>query len=134
MTRNDTVIVKLDFIKQLTLPNGRTLYAKYNRVKINSLPGNLKIRLPYSKRRSKSSSKRKKGAQTGVSVGTVFKRFQSEKRFTNSRVGKAAAREALEQAPKYYEKATSKIKNNKLLKVLDSNVANTADMDSQTIN
>lgn len=44
MTRNDTVIVKLDFIKNLTLPNGRTLYAKYNRVKIKSLPGNLKIR------------------------------------------------------------------------------------------
>lgn len=112
MTRNDTVMVKLDFIKKLTLPKGRTLYAKYNRVKIKSLPGNLKIRWPYSKRRSKCSSKRKKGAQTGVRLGTV-------------------AREALEQARKYYEKATSKKKqNNKLLKVLDSNVANTAVVDT----
>ena len=46
--------------------------------------------------------------------------------FANSPVRKALAREAREQAPKYYKKATSKIKNKRLCKVLNSNTANTA--------
>ena len=53
----------------------------------------------------------------------MFKKsFSLAKSFAKSHVGKALARETLEQAPEYYKKATTKIKN----KNLKSEVANTA--------
>ena len=77
----------------------------------------MNVRRTYSKRRSKRSgrknknkTKTKKRAQTGRGLGTMVKKgFSLAKRFANSRVGKALARKALGQAPKYYKKATSKI-------------------------
>ena len=91
------------------------------------LPDNIKIRWTYSKRISRGDGTRKKCAQTNQVLETVFKKgFSLAKRFANSHVGKALAREALEEAPKCYKKATCKIKNKKLHKALHSDFANTA--------
>lgn len=37
MTKNNIIMVRLDVPKKVTLRNGRMFYAKYKRVKINSL-------------------------------------------------------------------------------------------------
>lgn len=44
---NEIVIKKLDRQKKLILPNGRTFYVKYKRVRISSLPNNVKIIKAY---------------------------------------------------------------------------------------
>lgn len=45
--RKEIVIKKLDRQKKVILPNGRTFYVKYKRVRISSLPNNVKIIKAY---------------------------------------------------------------------------------------
>ena len=45
--RNEIVIKKLDREKNVILSNGITFYVKYKRVRISSLPNNVKIRKAY---------------------------------------------------------------------------------------
>ena len=48
--RNNIVMIKLAMPKKVTLPNGRTFYAKYKRVKRDSLPDNVTIKYTYKRR------------------------------------------------------------------------------------
>ena len=50
MTKNNIIMVKLDVPRKVTLPNGRTLYAKYKRVKWRSLPANIRIIYTYTEK------------------------------------------------------------------------------------
>ena len=44
-------MVKLTKPKKVTLPNGRTFYAKHKRVNRNALPNNVTIKRMYKRRR-----------------------------------------------------------------------------------
>ena len=48
--RNNIVLVKRDAPHKVTLPNGRTFYAKYRRVTKEYLPGSTKIARTYKGR------------------------------------------------------------------------------------
>ena len=48
--RNNIVLVKRDSPHKVTLPNGRTFYAKYRRVTKEYLPGSTKIARTYKGR------------------------------------------------------------------------------------
>ena len=48
--RNNIILVKRDTPKKVTLPNGRTIFAKYRRVNRHYLPGNVKIQRMYKGR------------------------------------------------------------------------------------
>lgn len=48
--RNNIIIRKLDRPKKVNLPNGRTFYAKYKRVRISSLPSKVKMKGTYRPR------------------------------------------------------------------------------------
>ena len=50
VVRNNIAMMKLPTSKKFTLPNARTFYAKYNRVKISNLPWNICIQKTYSLR------------------------------------------------------------------------------------
>lgn len=41
--RDNIVMRKVDTPKKVTLSNGRTFYVKYERVRINLLPNNVKV-------------------------------------------------------------------------------------------
>ena len=45
--RNNTVLVKRDAPHKVTLPNGRTFYAKFRRVTKEYLPGSTKVGRTY---------------------------------------------------------------------------------------
>ena len=64
MTRNNIIMMKLDVRKKVTLPNGRTCYTKNKRVRINSLPDNIRIRRTCPRKRRGEGRKRKR-AQIG---------------------------------------------------------------------
>ena len=49
--RNNIVMVKLDRPKKVTLPNGRTFYAKYKVLKRDSLPAHINIRRAFKRQR-----------------------------------------------------------------------------------
>ena len=48
--RNNIVLVKRDTPKKVTLPNGRTFYAKYRRVTAQYLPGGTTVARTYKGR------------------------------------------------------------------------------------
>ena len=41
---------KLDVPKRVTLPNGRTFYARYERIKRQDLPANIRMKRTYKQR------------------------------------------------------------------------------------
>ena len=51
-------MVKLNVPEKLTLPNVRTFYARYKRVKINSFPDNIRLRRRYRRRRNNNQKGR----------------------------------------------------------------------------
>ena len=58
--RNNIVLVKRDSPHRVTLPNGRTFYAKYRRVTKEYLPGSTKIARTYKGRPVKAKKKKEK--------------------------------------------------------------------------
>ena len=58
--RNNIVLVKRDAPHKVTLPNGRTFYAKFRRVTKEYLPGSTKIGKTYKGRTVKAKKKKNK--------------------------------------------------------------------------
>ena len=48
--RDRIIMMKRDTPKRVTLPNGRTFIARYERVTRNHLPANIRLRQPYRQR------------------------------------------------------------------------------------
>ena len=63
--RNNIVMIKRETPKRVTLPNGRTFYAKYKRVTRDALPANIQIRRRYRQRAAPRGRRRRRPAQQG---------------------------------------------------------------------
>ena len=61
---------RLDIPKKVTLPNGRTFYAKYQRVPRSQLPPNVIMKKKY-KRRAAAKRLKKKTSEKEVKVSSV---------------------------------------------------------------
>ena len=57
--KNNYVMRRLDTPKKVTLPNGRTFYAKYQRVPRSQLPPNVIMNKRYRTRAAPKGSKRR---------------------------------------------------------------------------
>ena len=66
--RNNIVLVKRDSHHRVTLPNGRTFYAKYRRVTKEYLPGSTKIQRTYKGRPVKSKKAKNKPPNYAAAV------------------------------------------------------------------
>ena len=52
-------MMKRETPKRVTLPNGRTFVARYERVTRNHLPANIRLRRPYKKRAAPCGRRRR---------------------------------------------------------------------------
>ena len=69
--RNNIVLVKRDSPYKVTLPNGRTFYAKYRRVTKDYLPGSTKIARTYKGRPVKIKKAKNKPLTYAAAVGRL---------------------------------------------------------------
>ena len=109
--RDNIIMVKLGTLKNVTLPNGRTFYSKYKRVKISLLPKHVTIKRIYNSRRGK------RNGQQGHGFGSALRKsFSLSKKLAKSEIRKNFIKMAIKNAPNIYEKNVGKIKNKKLKK------------------
>ena len=113
MTRkNNYVMRRLDTPKDVTLPNSRTFYAKYQRIPRSQLSPNVITKSRKSSPKEKSSTKRQK-KKTNKKRGRDF--FSScKKKSKNSTLKtnrKNCSKKAIDCALQLYKLGTSKIKN-----------------------
>ena len=117
-------MMKRDTSKRVTLPNCRTFIARYERVTHNHLPGNVRLRQPYRQRAAPCGRHcHQIVVQQGRGIGSNI--LKSAKKVAKTPVVRELGKMALNELPNLYSKGTSKIKNKKIKKLLQSDLANT---------
>ena len=134
--RNNIVLVKRDTTMKVTLPNGRTFYAKYKHVNRHYLPGGTTIQIiyrgrpvrgcrptePRPRRRAKPAAAVRGRGMMGRGIGDVAKTIA-----TNPYVqefGKGLLTKGRKSLQGLYRKATKRIKNKHLRSIAQSDIAN----------
>ena len=108
---------KLDVPKRVTLPNGRTFFARYERIKRQDLPANIQMRRTYKQRAAPRNRGRRQRAQQGQGIISTAKKVIKNPTF------RAVAKKGLEYAPGLYHNVAKRIKNKKIQKILNSDLA-----------
>ena len=106
---------KLDVPKRVVLPNGRTLFARYKRIKREELPPEIIMRRTYRQRAAPRGRRRRR--QRGRGIVEVTK-----KALKNPMV-RAAAKKVLEYAPGLYANISKRVTNKRIKKILNSDFA-----------
>ena len=121
--RDRIIMIKRVRPIQVRLPNGRTFISRCKRPKHASIPPNIELNRPYKQRQVPKDKCRQRPAvqQQERGLGSILK--FAKKIIKNSLV-KKLSRVVLNELPKLYRKGTSKIKNKKLKRILQSDVAN----------
>ena len=127
--QNNIVMIKRQNPKRVDLPNGRTFYAKYKRVDRDALPPNIQIRRRYKQRaapRGRRKRRRAANQQGGRGFKSFFKKAVNfgKKAFKNKAV-RGITRQLVENAPDAFDLLGKKVKNKKLKKLLNSDIAKT---------
>ena len=127
--RNNIVMIKRQNPKRVDLPNGRTFYAKYKRVDRDALPPNIQIRRRY-KQRAAPRGRRKRRRAANQQGGRGFKSFFKKavnfgKKAFKSKAVRGITRQSVENAPDAFDLLGKKVKNKKLKKILNSDIAKT---------
>ena len=105
---------KLAVPKRVVLPNGRTFFARYKRIKQRELPAEIQMKRTYKQGR-------RRRRRVNQQQGRGFLDFT--KKIVKNPIFKANAKKGLENAPELYQKATKRIKNKTLKKNLESDLA-----------
>ena len=140
--RDRIIMIKRDRPKRVTLPDGRTFLARYRRATRDDLPPNISFPRIYKERAAPKGRRRKRRrvisyrerqraalrqrarAQRGRGFGSFFKKaYKLGKRALNSRLGKKITRAAVSEIPDLLENLSGKVKNEKLKKILTSDLA-----------
>ena len=106
--------------KRVILPNSRTFVARYKRLTCNQLPANIHLRWPYKQRtawRGKHHVQRGQGIFSNIS--------KLAKKVVKVSIVQEFGKMALNELPNLYSKCAYKIKNKKIRKILQSDLANT---------
>lgn len=121
--RDNIILIKRENPKKVTLPNGRTFYAKYKRVGRAALPGNVRIQ---RKRKAGGVRRKKSRSQRGRGFGSFFKKaLKFGKKALNNKTVRAIGSQLLENAPDALDMLGKKVKNKKLKKILNSDITRT---------
>ena len=105
---------KLAVPKRVTLPNGRSFVARYEKIKRADLPPNIRMRRTYRQRAAPRNRRRRQRDGGIVSVA---------KKVISNPVFREIAKKGLEYAPGIYRNITQRIKNQKAQKILNSDLA-----------
>ena len=111
--------MKLNVPKRVTLPNGRTFVARYERIPRDQLPPNIVMRRTYTQRAAPRGRRRRR-AQQGQGI------FDFVKKVARNPLVKSIARKGLEYAPGVYQNLTKRVKNKTLKRILNSDAAHLA--------
>ena len=130
--------------KRVTLPNGRTFLARYRRATRDDFPPNITFPRIYKERAAPKNRRRRRRrvipyrerqraalcrrarAQRGRGLGSIFKKaYKLGKRALSSRLGRKIARAAISEIPDVLENLGGRVKNQKLKKILTSDLAKT---------
>ena len=116
--KNDDVMMKLNTLKRVTLPNGRAFVARYKHISRDQLPANIIISHRYTQIAApKNKRRRRRGRQRGRGL------FDFVKIVIKNPAVKALGQQAIQHLPDLYNAATSRIKNDKIRRALQSNTA-----------
>ena len=107
---------KLDVPKRVTLPNGRTFFARYKRIKREELPPEIIVRRTY-RQRAAPRGRRRRRRQQGRRI------IESAQKALKNPMVRAIAKKALEYAPGLYQNITKRVKNKRVQKILNSDFA-----------
>ena len=119
--RDNIILIKRENPKKVTLPNGRTFYAKYKRVGRAALPGNVRIQ-----RKRKAGGRKRRSGQRGRGFGSFFKKaLKFGKKALKNKTVRAIGSQLLENAPDALDMLGKKVKNKKLKKILNSDITKT---------
>ena len=119
--KNNYVVRGLDTPKKVTLPNGWTFYAKYQRVPRSQLPPNAIMKRRYRIRTAPKGRKRRpkrKGQRGWGFLSYLTKNSKKSTCKTNRK--KTALKKAVDYAPQLNNLGTSKRKNKTARKILQS--------------
>ena len=125
--RNNIVMIKRENPKRVVLPNGRVFYAKYKRVDRDALPPNIQIMRRYKQRAApKGKRRRRRAGQRGRGFKSFLKKAANfgKKAFKNKMV-RGITRQLIENAPDALDMLSTKVKNKKLKKLLNSDITKT---------
>ena len=114
--KRDYAMMKLNFPKRVTLPNGRTFVACYKRIPRDQLPPNIVMRRTYTQRAA-PRGRRHSRAQQGQVI------FDFVKKVAGNPLVKSIARKRLEYVPEVYQNLTKRVKNKTSKRILNSDVA-----------
>ena len=114
---------KLDIPKRVTLPNGRTFTARFRRATRDELPNNITMRRTYRNNFAKGARRRPTGRRRGRRGQAGRGLFSFMKKVARNPILRDIARTGAKYLPSLYRGATSKIKNKKLKKILQSDTA-----------
>lgn len=112
-------MVKLAMLKKVILPNGRSFYATYKMVTQDALPNNVRIRRTY--RIQAAIGPRSRGIKD-----ILVKGFRIAKRLATSSVGRERGKIAMEDAARAYETGVRRVRNIRLKRIPQSDLANSA--------
>ena len=115
--KKNYAMMKLNFPKRVTLPNDRTLVARYKRIPRDQLPPNIVMRRTYTQRAAPRGRRRR---QRGRGI------FDFVKKVARNPLVKSIARKGLEYAPGVYQNLTKRVKNKTLKRILNSDAAHLA--------
>ena len=116
--KNNYVMKRLDKPKRVTLPNGRTFYAKYQRVPRFQLPPNVIMKRRYRARAAPRGRIRRTIRKEQRGRGFLSSLEKIAKNPLARQIGKTALKKAIDYAPQLYNLGTSKIKNKTARKIL----------------
>ena len=121
--KKNYVMKKLDTPKRVTLNNGRTFLARFQRVKRSELPDNIIMRRTYRNNNAKGARKKRTGRKRGRKKQTGKGIFSSLKKLARNPILRDIARTGAKYLPGLYKGGVGKIKNKNLRKALESDVA-----------
>ena len=108
---------KMNTPKRVTLPNGWTFVARYKCVSRAQLPANDTIRQRYTQIAAPKNKRRKRGRPKGREI------FDFVKKVIKNSTVRALGQQAVKHLPGLYNAATSRIKNDKIRRALQSDTA-----------
>ena len=114
---------KLNVPKRVTLPNGRTFVARYKRISRDDLPLNIQMRRVYRQRAAPRGRRRRQRGQ-GI-LKFLKKGFRLGKKAIKSRLGRKISKALIGEVPHAIEALSGRIKNKKLNRILNSDLAKT---------
>ena len=123
--RDRIVMVKQQTRKKVTLPNGRTFYARYKRATSADLPANVHLEQPY-KQRAARKGRRHQVRQGGRGFkSSLGKLMRFAEKVGNNKAFKNVAGAVLKEMPDAIGKLSKRVKNKKLKSILDSDITKT---------